>query len=114
MPPPYERHVFVCVNERPPEDPRGCCAAKGGVAVHKAFKEEVAKRGLRGRVRANSAGCLDACAFGVAVVIYPEGIWYRGVTVADVPEIVEKTLIQGERIERLKMPMRPVRTAEAG
>ena len=54
------------------------------------------------------------CAFGVAMVIYPEGIWYRGVTVEDVPEIVERTLLHGERIERLKMPMRPVRSAEEG
>jgi len=114
MPPPYERHVFVCTNERPPDDPRGSCGPKGGVAVHKALKAEVARRGLKGKVRANSAGCLDACAFGVAMVIYPEGIWYRGVTVEDVPEIVERTLLHGERIERLKMPMRPVRSAEEG
>lgn len=113
MPPPYERHVFVCTNRRPEDDPRGSCAPKGGEAVHKAFKEEVAKRGLKGKVRANSAGCLDACAFGVSVVIYPEGIWYRGVTVEDVPEIVEKTVIRGERIDRLRMPMRPVRGPES-
>jgi (2Fe-2S) ferredoxin len=113
MPPPYERHIFVCTNRRPEDDPRGCCAAKGGEAVHKALKAEVAAKGLKGRVRANSSGCLDACAFGVAVVVYPEGIWYRGVTVADVPEIVQKTLIDGERIERLAMPMRPSRTPDA-
>lgn len=112
MPPPYERHVFVCTNQRPPDDPRGCCADRGGEAVHKALKAEVARCGLKGKVRANSAGCLDACAFGVAMVIYPEGIWYRGVTVEDVPEIVEKTLLHGERIERLKMPLRPVRSPE--
>ncbi len=25
-----EKHIFVCTNERPPENPKGCCSAKGG------------------------------------------------------------------------------------
>jgi hypothetical protein len=28
-------------------------------------------------VRVNMAGCLDRCEFGPAMVIYPEGIWYK-------------------------------------
>ena len=59
------------------------------------------KRGLGGIVRANNAGCLDACQFGVSMVVYPEGIWYGGVTKEDVPEIVERTIIGGEIIDRL-------------
>ena len=56
-----------------------------------------------GRVRANSAGCLDQCANGVTVVIYPEQTWYGRVTVADVPEIVD-ALAAGRVVERLRIP----------
>jgi (2Fe-2S) ferredoxin len=98
----FEHHVFVCENRRPDGSPKGCCASKGAPAVREALKAELARRGLQGRVRANAAGCLDACDRGVAVVVYPEGVWYGGVTVADVPEIVERHLVGGQPVERLR------------
>jgi (2Fe-2S) ferredoxin len=107
MPPPYEHHVFVCTNRRTPSDPKGCCVEKGSEEVHALFKAEVARRGLRGRVRVNSAGCLDACALGVSVVIYPEAVWYGGVKPEDVNEIIEQHLIVGRPVERLLMKLRP-------
>jgi (2Fe-2S) ferredoxin len=97
----YERHVFVCQNERPPEDPRGCCAAKGAAAVRDRFRNELKKRGLSPRVRTNNAGCLDACAHGTTLVIYPEGIWYGAVTPDDVEEIIDRTILHGEVVQRL-------------
>ena len=100
----FRHHVFVCTNRRPPDDPRGCCSCKGSEDVRAAFKDELKRRGLKGVVRANVAGCLDACAFGPTVVVYPEGVWYGGVTPADVPEIVERHLLRGERVERLLIP----------
>lgn len=100
----YRRHVFVCLNERPKGHPKGCCLEKGAAEVRDALKAELTKRGLAKAVRANNAGCLDACAHGVVLVIYPEGIWYGGVTPADVPEIVERTVVNGEVIDRLLLP----------
>ena len=102
--PKFERHVFVCINERAADHPKGCCKAKGGVEVRDALKAELTKRGLSKAIRANNAGCLDQCEHGVAVVVYPEQVWYGGVTVADIPEIVEKHLIGGEPVARLLMP----------
>jgi (2Fe-2S) ferredoxin len=101
MPPPYLRHVFVCHNDRPPDDPRGCCLARGGAEVREAFKRELKSRNLARAIRANVAGCLDACEHGVTVVVYPEAVWYGGVTPADVPEIVERHLVNGQPVERL-------------
>jgi len=101
--PGYQRHVFVCVNDRPADDPRGCCLAKGSQQVRDQLKKGLKTRGLNRIVRANASGCLDACAFGATVVIYPEGVWYGGVTVADVEEIIERHIIRGEVIERLLM-----------
>jgi (2Fe-2S) ferredoxin len=97
----FDRHVFVCENRRPDGHPRGCCAATGGTAVKEALKAALKARGLQARIRANSAGCLDACEQGPAMVVYPEGVWYGHVTPADVPEIVEKHLVGGVPVERL-------------
>jgi len=105
--PHYPRHLFVCTNQRPPGHPKGCCADKGSEAVRDAFKKELTARGLAKVIRANAAGCLDQCALGVSVVVYPEQVWYGGVTVADVVEIVERHLIGGEYVTRLMMPGQP-------
>lgn len=101
--PHFERHVFVCVNEREPGHPKGCCADKGGEAVREEFKRLLQERGMKSRVRANSAGCLDQCPRGVAVVVYPEQVWYGPVGVADVAEIVASHLVDGVPVDRLRM-----------
>jgi (2Fe-2S) ferredoxin len=101
--PSYERHVFVCENERPADNPKGCCAAKGGRDVRALFKEAVAKAGLVGRVRVNSAGCLGQCAHGVTVVVYPEAVWYGHVRPEDVDRIVEEHLVGGRPVEDLRL-----------
>ena len=102
--PPYRLHIFTCTNRRPDDNPKGSCAQKGSEAIHQRFKEELARLGLKGQVRANTAGCMDACAFGVTVVVYPEGVWYGRVRPEDVPEIVERHLLGGEPIARLLIP----------
>lgn len=99
--PRYQRHVFVCVNRRSEEDPRGCCSARGSEEIRALFKKGIRSRGLSSVVRANAAGCLDACGFGATVVIYPEGVWYGRVRATDVDEIIEKHVLRGEIIERL-------------
>ena len=100
----FTRHVFICVNERPADDARGCCASKGGAEVAAAFKQKLYERGLKRIVRPNKAGCLDQCARGVTVVVYPEGVWYGGVTAADVDEIIESHVVGGRPVERLRIP----------
>ncbi len=101
--PPFERHLFICTNVRPPGHAKGCCSEKGSEAVREAFKERVAKLGLKGSVRANAAGCLDACEHGISVVVYPENVWYGRVTLQDVDEIVEEHLVNGRPVERLRI-----------
>ena len=96
--------MFVCINERAADHPKGCCKARGGVEVRDALKAELKKHGLSKSIRANNAGCLDQCEHGVTVVVYPEQTWYGHVTVADVNEIVEKHLIGGEPVTRLLIP----------
>jgi (2Fe-2S) ferredoxin len=105
--PSLQRHVFVCINERAADHPKGCCKHRGGAEVRDRLKAELAARGLARTVRANNAGCLDQCANGVTVVVYPEQVWYGHVTEADVAEIVEKHIIGGEVVTRLLLPDQP-------
>ncbi|MGE0870754.1 MAG: ferredoxin [Kofleriaceae bacterium] len=105
--PSFQRHVFVCINERSADNPKGCCKAKGGVEVRDRLKMELKKRGLSKLIRANNAGCLDQCEAGVTVVVYPEQVWYGHVTVDDVVEIIDKHLVGGEVVTRLLLPDQP-------
>ncbi len=100
----FRCHMFVCINRRDEGNPKGCCASKGSEAIAAALKVAAYDRGLKGIVRVNKAGCLDACGAGPAAVIYPLNVWYRGITLTDVDEIVERTLVQGEIVERLVLP----------
>ena len=52
-------------------------------------------------VRINNSGCLDRCALGPTMVIYPEAVWYHYRTVEDVDEILRTHLIEDGRVERL-------------
>ena len=100
----FERHIFVCINERTEDDPRGFCSAKGSVEVAAKMKVAAYERGLKRVVRVNKAGCLVQCARGVTCVVYPDNVWYGGVTVDDVVEIVESHLMGGIPVERLVIP----------
>lgn len=100
----FQRHIFVCTNERESGDARGCCKARGAEEVAEAFKKRLYERGFKRIVRPNKAGCLDQCAHGVVVVVYPDNVWYGRVTPADVDEIIERHVVRGEVVERLVIP----------
>lgn len=101
--PAFEKHIFVCGNQRPAGHPRGCCDPAGQAALQKLFKQKLAERGLKGKVRANQSGCLDQCEHGPNVVVYPDAVWYGGVTAADVEEIVDSHIVGGVPVERLRL-----------
>ena len=102
--PKFQKHIFICCNRREPGHSRGCCDCDGSEMLRNAFKKEVKQRQLGPLVRANKAGCLDQCELGPVVVIYPQQIWYGNVQVADVPRIVERSIVHDEIIEDLLIP----------
>jgi NADH:ubiquinone oxidoreductase subunit F (NADH-binding)/(2Fe-2S) ferredoxin len=77
------------------------CEALGVKGDLKAFKEEFKKQGLEGKVEIKETGCLGFCEKGPRIVVYPEEIFYFQVKATDVPDIVSKTLMNKEVIERL-------------
>jgi len=103
--PKFEKHIFVCANQRDEGHPRGCCDPTGEAALQKAFKKKLAEHGIRGDVvRANKSGCLEQCEHGPTVVVYPDAVWYGRVTEADVEEIVTSHVVGGKPVERLIIP----------
>jgi (2Fe-2S) ferredoxin len=96
----YTAHVFACVNERPEGHKRGSCKARGAEPLRNYMKARAKELGLAD-VRINQSGCLDRCELGPVIVIYPEGIWYRAGSTADIDEILETHLRRGERVTRL-------------
>ena len=95
----FERHVFVCTNRREDGNPKGCCASKGAQALRDEMKKRAAELGLHGKVRINNAGCLDACEKGIAMVVYPEQVWYQAVCPSDIDTILKQHIIGGEIVE---------------
>src|SRR5438270_8799271 len=101
--PKFEKHIFVCGNQRPAGHPRGCCDPLAEAKLQKVFKQKLAERGLKGKVRANQSGCLDQCEHGPTVVVYPEAVWYGRVQPEDVSEIVESHILNDLPVARLML-----------
>ena len=99
----FNKHIFICENKRPDGHPRGCCLEKGSTLVKEKFKNRLKELGLNSEVRANTAGCLDACEHGITVLVYPEQVWYGGVTLNDVEEIIQSHIINDIPVDRLKI-----------
>ncbi|HVT60948.1 MAG TPA: (2Fe-2S) ferredoxin domain-containing protein [Thermoanaerobaculia bacterium] len=97
--------ILVCLNERPPDAPKPCCSRRGSLAVYHRFKDRVKELGIRDQVMVVRTGCLKHCSQGITVAVWPYNLWYRGVTEADVEEILQSTVLgAGREVERLRMP----------
>ncbi|MFN4148502.1 MAG: (2Fe-2S) ferredoxin domain-containing protein [Rhodocyclaceae bacterium] len=97
----YQYHLFFCTNQREPGEM--CCNNHDAQAMRDYCKERVKAAGdkIPGKVRVNTAGCLDRCDMGPVIVIYPQDVWYTYVDREDIDEIVETHLIGGKIVERL-------------
>jgi (2Fe-2S) ferredoxin len=96
----FSKHIFICTNQRT-EGTRPSCGHDTGLELVAAFKKAIKDRGLNTEIRAQKAGCLDACEWGPSLVVYPEGIFYKHVTLADVEEIVEEHIANNRPVVRL-------------
>jgi NADH:ubiquinone oxidoreductase subunit F (NADH-binding)/(2Fe-2S) ferredoxin/NAD-dependent dihydropyrimidine dehydrogenase PreA subunit len=76
------------------------CDALGSAEVASAFREELRRRGLKGKVALKSTGCQGLCAKGVRVLLRPQEITYQQVSALNAGEIVEETLVKGKILDR--------------
>lgn len=97
----YQKHVFICANQK--DGGKKCCGAEHGMALVDAFKTSLKDKNLHIDIRTQRAGCLDVCALGPALVVYPEGVFYGKVELSDVEEIVESHLVNNTPVERLML-----------
>lgn len=77
------------------------CRAQGAMKVYEALRAELAARNTDCDVRMRLTGCHGFCERGPLMLLFPEGILYQHVGVEDVAEIVERTVLGGEVLERL-------------
>ena len=99
----YQRHVFFCCNQR--ANGETCCNDNGASALRDYAKRRVKELGMagEGKVRVNTAGCLDRCEEGPCVVVYPDAVWYTYVDQSDIDEIIDEHLKHGRVVGRLRI-----------
>jgi (2Fe-2S) ferredoxin len=103
---PIKRHVFVCNGKS--------CSKVGSAEVKAEFERILEAKGLRqgkeskgrnpmGEIVLTDCGSVGFCSIGVAVLVYPDGVWYGQVQPEDVPEIIEEHLEKGNIVKRLSL-----------
>ena len=91
----YNKHAFVCINQRDPKLHKKSCGTSGMLIRNKLIKE-LSKYEHDLSIRINKSGCLGKCADGPIVVVYPEGRWYTNIQDNDITSIIEKSIINDE------------------
>jgi len=97
----YRHHLFFCTHQRDDADDKPYCQQHDAQALRDYAKQKVKDLKLK-KVRVNNSGCLNRCALGPMLVIYPEGVWYQYHSEQDIDEIISKHVQQGEIVERLR------------
>jgi len=99
----FKHHVFFCTNQR--TNGEACCQEHGANDMRVYAKDRVKQLAPKelGRIRVNSAGCLDRCELGPVLVVYPEAVWYTYIDQEDIDEIIEEHLLHGRIVERLRV-----------
>ena len=100
----YTRKILVCAGTG--------CVSSGSLNIYAKLRELIEAKGIHcaveleeepenSGVALKKSGCHGFCERGPLVRIEPEGWLYTKVKVEDCEEIVEKTIVNGEHIERL-------------
>lgn len=96
-------HVLICNGTKCNKIQNGVCYQKGSKDIISKFDKLIGEYNMSNEVIVSSCGCFrnGITNKGPNMVIYPEGIWYSGVSIDDVEEIIEVHLKSGKIIERL-------------
>jgi (2Fe-2S) ferredoxin len=97
-----EKFVFVCTNERPEGHPKGSCIGRGSAELLGLFRDLQGEKDLT-HFKVVATGCLEPCLAGPTVVVYPDNVWYGGVTLDDVEQIIDQHLVGNKPVEFLTL-----------
>ena len=90
---PLTKHVLVCTNAD--------CADKGSLQLLAELRRLIKAEGRNADIKVTRTLCMGRCGEGPTVAVYPDGIWYRGVTPADAQELVDEHLLADRLVSRL-------------
>jgi (2Fe-2S) ferredoxin len=102
--PPFRLHVVACEGTS--------CRDRGSRDVVRTLRRRLAERGLAEEVRVTTATCLDLCGGGPNLVVYPDGVWYTGLSPRRVARIVDEHLVEGRPVEELRVDWEAIRPDE--
>jgi (2Fe-2S) ferredoxin len=80
-------HFFLCNSYRANGEPQGVCHKKGAPELLQYLQGEVSDRGIDAVVSTTS--CLNVCEQGPVMVVYPNALWYFGITEQKIDEILD-------------------------
>ncbi|KKM04817.1 hypothetical protein LCGC14_1760400 [marine sediment metagenome] len=78
----------------------GACISSHSLEVEDELKKQIARYNLKDKVRIIKTGCMGPCQYGPLMLVYPEGIIYKELTIADIKEIVEEHFLKGRVVEK--------------
>ncbi|MDD3049672.1 MAG: NADH-quinone oxidoreductase subunit NuoF [Candidatus Cloacimonetes bacterium] len=79
------------------------CISAGALKIRDKMKEVLKEKDILHEVNIIETGCMGPCDYGPVMMIYPEGIFYKKLTVDDVEEIVDEHFLKGRPVKRLMM-----------
>lgn len=100
----YSRHVLLCTGPT-------CCTEKEGLEAWDELKKQIKKHGLdsgENPCYRTKVGCLRLCESGPIATVYPEGIWYAGMSKQNIKGFVESHLVNGTPLEELVIAQNPL------
>ncbi len=92
----FRSNVLVC------SDPE--CIGKGSERILESLLAELGKKGLAEEVKVMDTPRIGDCDKGPEILVYPEGYHYVGLTVEDIPFLVEEQFLKGRPVNRLLAP----------
>lgn len=79
------------------------CVSAGALKIKEKLIEKLKEHGIENEINIIETGCMGPCDYGPVMVVYPDNVFYRKVTVEDVEEMVEEHFVKGRPVQRLML-----------